>query len=64
MGRPRNYFERNQYAVARRSAQERGKKLFLFKRPLRGGKTVSGYYIGTQTPERWKTATFEQKKID
>jgi len=63
MPRPRSYYERNQYNIARSSARERGKKLFLFTRPLRDGKTTSGYYVGNAAPTRWKNAKFEQKKV-
>ncbi len=63
MPRPRNYFERNQFNTARRSARERGKDLFLFTRPQRDGKTATGYYVGDTPPVRWKNAKFEQKKV-
>ena len=63
MPRPRSYYERNQFNAARSSARKRGKKLFLFTRPLRDGKTTTGYYVSDTTPARWKNAKFEQKKV-
>lgn len=63
MPRPRNYYKRSQFNAARNSARERGKKLFLFTRPLRGGKTTTGYYVGDATPARWKNAKFEEKRV-
>jgi len=63
MPRPKSYFERNEFAKARRTARDRGLKLFLFQRTNREGKKMSGYYVGNNTPARWKSATFETKKV-
>jgi hypothetical protein len=63
MTRPRTWYDRKEYHIARKMAKSTGVKLFKFARQTRGDGVEVGYYVGNDLPTRLASAKIEQKKI-
>jgi len=61
MARPKSWFERKEFATAKRARRDRKQKLWLYTRKLREGGTESGYYVGKKLPARLAHAEVELK---
>jgi len=63
MARPKSWFERNEYAAAKKFAKTRDQALWKYTRATRGGTKETGYYVGNSIPARLQAASLEQKNI-
>lgn len=63
MARPKSWFERKEYTIAKKAAKNRGQDLWQYTRGTREGKKETGYYVGNSIPARLKAAQLERKAV-